>query len=112
MPHFWTAALTRRDFQPPFIITGETNRERVQACLKAGADDFLAKPLQMEELLACVGATFQTAQISDPVDRLRQYILAIRDLRHRLSEGTKIRHQPSTEARVTIDSGALGRLSA
>jgi hypothetical protein len=25
MPHFWTAALTRRDFQPPFI----TNRRMI-----------------------------------------------------------------------------------
>jgi two-component system alkaline phosphatase synthesis response regulator PhoP len=75
---------------PIIIITGQTNRDRVPACLKAGADDFLAKPLQIDELLACVGAMFKTSQISDPVDRLHQYILTVRDLRDRSSEGPRL----------------------
>jgi two-component system alkaline phosphatase synthesis response regulator PhoP len=74
---------------PIIVITGQTNRHRVQACLKAGADDFLAKPLQMDELLACVGAMFRTSQISDPVDRLHEYILTIRDLRDRSPQALK-----------------------
>ena len=75
---------------PIIIITGQTNRDRVPACQKAGADDFLAKPLQIDELLACVGAMFKTSQISDPVDRLHQYILTVRDLRDRSSEGPRL----------------------
>ena len=71
---------------PIIIITGQTNRNRVPACLKAGADDFLVKPLQIDELLACVGAMFKTSHIADPVDRLHQYILTVRDLRDRSSE--------------------------
>jgi hypothetical protein len=27
MPHFWTAALTRRDFQPPFITDDARDEE-------------------------------------------------------------------------------------
>ena len=72
---------------PIIIITGQTNRDRVQQCLKAGADDFLSKPLQIEELLACVGAMFQTCHIADPVDRLHQYIITVRDLRNHCSQG-------------------------
>jgi DNA-binding response OmpR family regulator len=97
MPHvdglmFCMAIQTITDAQkiPVIIITGQTNRDRVPACLKAGADDFLAKPLQIDELLACVGAMFKTSQISDPVDRLHQYILTVRDLRDRSSEGTRL----------------------
>ena len=75
---------------PIIIITGQTNRNRVPACLKAGADDFLAKPLQIDELLACVGAMFKTSHISDPADRLRQYMLTIRDLRDRSVEEARL----------------------
>jgi DNA-binding response OmpR family regulator len=75
---------------PIIIITGQANRNRVPACLKAGADDFLAKPLQIDELLACVGAMFKTSHISDPVDRLHQYILTVRDLRDRSSEAARL----------------------
>lgn len=89
---FCMAIQTIADAQkiPIIIITGQTNRNRVQACMKAGADDFLVKPLQMDELLACVGAMFRTSQISDPVDRLHQYILTVRELRDRSSEGARI----------------------
>ena len=97
MPHidgltFCMAIQTIADAQkiPIIIITGQTNRHRVQACLQAGADDFLAKPLHIGELLACVGAMFQTSQIPDPVDRLRQYMLTVRDLRDRSSETTRL----------------------
>ena len=75
---------------PIIIITGQTYRNRVPACLKAGADDFLVKPLQIDELLACVGAMFQTSHMADPVDRLQQYILTIRDLRDRSSEEPRL----------------------
>jgi two-component system alkaline phosphatase synthesis response regulator PhoP len=95
MPHvdgvtFCMAIQTIADAQkiPIIIITGQTDRKRVQACMKAGAEDFLAKPLQIEELLACVGAMFQTSPISDPVERLHEYILTVRDLRDRMSEGS------------------------
>jgi DNA-binding response OmpR family regulator len=88
---FCMAIQTISDAQkiPIIIITGQTNRNRVPACLKAGADDFLAKPLQIDELLACVGAMFKTSHISDPVDRLHQYILTVRDLRDRSSEAAR-----------------------
>jgi len=89
---FCKAIQTISDAQkiPIIIITGQTYRNRVPACLKAGADDFLVKPLQIDELLACVGAMFKTSHMSDPVDRLHQYILTIRDLRDRSSEEPRL----------------------
>ncbi|MGD0060071.1 MAG: response regulator [Verrucomicrobiia bacterium] len=80
-------ATTRRI--PIIVITGQTNSEKARACVKSGADDFLVKPLQIDELLACVEAMFRTSHISDPVDRLHQYIVTVRDLRGRLSEAPK-----------------------
>ena len=74
---------------PIIVITGQTNSEKARACVKVGADDFLVKPLQIDELLACVEAMFCTSHISDPIDRLHQYIVTVRDLRGRLSEATK-----------------------
>jgi DNA-binding response OmpR family regulator len=75
---------------PIIIITGQTHRDRIPSCMKAGADDVLFKPLEVDELRACVGAMLKTSQIPNPIDRLHQYILTVRDLRDRSSEGARI----------------------
>lgn len=80
-------AITRRI--PIIVITGQTNSKKARTCVKAGADDFLVKPLQIDELLACVEAMFRTSHIPDSVERLHEYIFTVRDLRGRLSEATK-----------------------
>ncbi len=49
--------------------------------MEAGADDFVGKPFQVGELLIRVRAMLKTADVSDYVERLNQYILAVRDLR-------------------------------
>ena len=89
---FCKAVQTISDTQkiPIIVITGQTYRNRVPACLKAGADDFLVKPLQIDELRACVGAMLRTSQIPYPVDRRHQYILAVGDLRDRSSERVRV----------------------
>lgn len=70
---------------PVIVITSLTATGRLEECMEAGADDFLGKPFAMEELLIRVRAMFKTIHVTDHVERLNQYILAVRDLRERAS---------------------------
>ena len=63
------------------ILTGHTTRGRVEECMEAGADDYLAKPFKMEELVMRVHAMFRTAHIPNHIERLNQYILTLREMR-------------------------------
>ena len=74
---------------PIIIITSLTAAGRLEECMEAGADDFLGKPFAMEELLIRVRAIFKTAHVSDHVERLNQYILAVRDMRERATGDLK-----------------------
>jgi DNA-binding response OmpR family regulator len=74
---------------PVIVVTSLTAKGRLEECMEAGADDFLGKPFPMEELLIRVRAMLQTAHISDHVERLNQYILAVHDMRERTHGGLK-----------------------
>ena len=66
---------------PIIIVTSFTAPGRLEECMEAGADDFVGKPFRMEDLLIRVRAMFKTVHVTDHVERLNQYILAVRDLR-------------------------------
>jgi DNA-binding response OmpR family regulator len=66
---------------PIIIVTSFTAPGRLEQCMEAGADDFVGKPFRMEDLLIRVRAMFKTAHVTNHVERLNQYILAVRDLR-------------------------------
>jgi len=68
---------------PIIVVTSLTAAGRLEECMEAGADDFLGKPFAMEELLIRVRAMFKTAHVPDHVERLNQYIVAVRDMRER-----------------------------
>jgi len=70
---------------PIIVVTSLTAAGRLEECMEAGADDFLGKPFAMEELLIRVRAMFKTAHVANHVERLNQYILAVRDMRERAS---------------------------
>jgi DNA-binding response OmpR family regulator len=65
---------------PIIMITGLTATGHIEECMEAGADDFLGKPFQAKELLIRVRAMFKTAHVSDRVERLEQYILALHEM--------------------------------
>ena len=74
---------------PVIIITSLTAPGRLEECMEAGADDFLGKPFAMMELLIRIRAMFKTAHVPDHVERLNQYILAVRDMRERATGDLK-----------------------
>ncbi len=74
---------------PVIIVTSLTAAGRLEECMEAGADDFIGKPFQVGELLIRVRAMLKTADVSDHVERLNQYILAVRDLRDHAAGNVK-----------------------
>jgi len=74
---------------PIIIVTSLTAPGRLEECMDAGADDFVGKPFQVEDVLIRVRAMLKTADVSDHVERLNQYILAVRDLRERAAGTVK-----------------------
>jgi two-component system, OmpR family, response regulator QseB len=50
-------AVRERGRRPPVIVlTGRVEERSAEACLAAGADDYMTKPFRLEELLHRVGA--------------------------------------------------------
>jgi DNA-binding response OmpR family regulator len=74
---------------PIIIITSLTAPGRLEECMEAGADDFVGKPFQVEDFLIRVRAMLKTVDVSDHVERLNQYILAVRDLREQAAGNVK-----------------------
>jgi len=66
---------------PIIIITGQTSHGRLEECMAAGADDYLGKPFKIEELLIRIHALFRTAHICNHMERLKQYITTVREMR-------------------------------
>lgn len=63
-----------RDFQPPpalLIITAFGTVQQAVAALKAGADDFLTKPLDMDHLLLTVARLLEKRSLHSEVRRYR-----------------------------------------
>ena len=74
---------------PIIVVSSLTAREHLEECMEAGADDFVGKPFRMEELLIRVRAMFATAHIQDHVERVHQYILAVREMREQVRKDGK-----------------------
>jgi DNA-binding response OmpR family regulator len=74
---------------PVIIVTSLTAAGRLEECMEAGADDFIGKPFQVEDILIRVRAMLKTAEISDHVERINQYILTVHDLREHAAGNVK-----------------------
>ena len=74
---------TGKDTQniPIIIVTGHSSRGRLEQCMEAGADDYLAKPFKVEDLVMRVHAIFRTSHIPNHMERVNKYILTLREMR-------------------------------
>src|SRR5436309_9904888 len=63
---------------PVIMLTNYNTSEQMEAAMVAGADDFLPKPLNVEEIKIRVRAMLKLKHITDEVQRLQQYVLALR----------------------------------
>ncbi len=66
---------------PIIVVSSQHNREQLEQCISAGADDFIGKPFDVTDLLIRVRAMIRCLQVVDIPARLQDYILAVRELR-------------------------------
>ena len=62
---------------PVIIITAHTSMEDMVAALDAGADDFLAKPVQQMELLARIRSAMRLRRAITSLERATQIVAAL-----------------------------------
>jgi DNA-binding NtrC family response regulator len=63
---------------PVIILTGYATIEQAVAAIKAGASDYITKPLQPEQLEHAVTQALELARLKRENDALRQEVMAIR----------------------------------
>ena len=66
---------------PIVVLTAQSTQEHLDECIAAGADDFIAKPFEPEDLVTSVQAMLQSRHITEPTDRARHYAKTLRKLR-------------------------------
>jgi putative two-component system response regulator len=62
---------------PVVLITGETDRERRLEGLEAGADDFLTKPVDRQELVARVRSLVRMKRYTDDLDSAAAILMSL-----------------------------------
>jgi len=70
-----TAAMDFPDV-PVIIITGHNDVELAIKCIRTGAADYLVKPIEREQLLACVHRTFKLRDLQRENRMLRRHVLS------------------------------------
>ncbi len=79
--------LERKPSQPVLILSALNDTASKVSCLELGAEDYIAKPFSLEELLARVRARLRTAARSTPA-RLQAGSLSLDMIRRRADPGT------------------------
>jgi putative two-component system response regulator len=101
---------------PVVLVTALTAREHRIEGLEAGADDFLSKPVDAQELLARVRASIRTKRYTDDLDSAAAIIMTLAEMIEARDEHTdghcyRIAHYATALGRrLGLDSDALQAL--
>jgi two-component system cell cycle response regulator len=74
---------------PVVMLTGYNVKEHMEAAISAGADDFLSKPINIEEVRIRVRTLLKLKNVTDEFQRLQQYVAAIREQSGKPHPGNK-----------------------
>jgi len=101
MPHISGQELLRQIVAaypelPVVIVTAEHDVHTAVECMKAGAYDYMLKPVSADELAATVQRTLDHRALSDENARLREHLL-----------GQELQHREAFEAIITSDPAML-----
>ena len=66
---------------PIIVVTSLSMQAKLEECIAAGADDFVAKPFDVADLLLRVRAMLKVKHITDTQERMQRYILSLRQAR-------------------------------
>ena len=83
---------------PLIILTGHATIEHAVSAIKAGASDYITKPLQPDQLDHAVTQALELARLKRENDALRQEVMAIRTERAIIGKSAAIRQALQTVA--------------
>ncbi len=96
---------TRDKYLPVIMITGEPNVERMPEIIRAGAYDFISKPVRKEPLLHAVGRAVEKKRLADEKRELEQQIrLYAQQLEARVEERTRELAEAHSFLNTVLDS--------
>ena len=77
---------------PILVVTGSLSNKQIEESMTSGADDFISKPVDVQDMLVRVRALLKCRDIVDPIDRLSRYVETVRAMSEEVS-----RSQPASE---------------
>ena len=66
---------------PIIVVTSLSMQAKLEESIAAGADDFVAKPFDVNDLLLRVRSMLKVQHITDTQERMQRYILSLRQAR-------------------------------
>src|SRR5664280_96783 len=75
---------------PILVVTGSLSNKQIEESMTSGADDFISKPVDVQDMLIRVQALLKCRDITDPIDRLSRYVETV----HEMSEALPHRTHP------------------
>jgi DNA-binding response OmpR family regulator len=66
---------------PIIVVTSLSMQSKLEESIAAGADDFVAKPFDVNDLLLRVRSMLKVQHIADTQERMQRYILSLRQAR-------------------------------
>lgn len=102
------ALLYREGYRVPVIVlTADTNVKHAVAALKAGAIDYLSKPVTTEQIELAIEQALEVARVSRENEVLRQQVMSFRSERSSVGNGAPMGTPPSTLPPNTIVLSSL-----
>jgi signal transduction histidine kinase len=100
-------------YVPVIVITGEPNLSTIPEIVRAGAYDFIAKPVVKDVLLKAVERAFEKKRLSDEKERLEAQVKRhAEELESRIAQRTAELVEAHDRLAHTEKIAALGRVSA
>jgi len=70
---------------PILVVTGSLSNKQIEESMTSGADDFISKPVDVQDMLVRVRALLKCRDIVDPIDRLSRYVETVREMSDELA---------------------------
>jgi DNA-binding response OmpR family regulator len=65
---------------PILVVTGSLSNQQIEESMTSGADDFISKPIDVQDMLIRIRALLKWKDITDPIDRLSHYVETVREM--------------------------------
>ena len=73
---------------PIIVVTSLNMPDKLEDSMAAGADDFIGKPFDVQDLTLRVRAMLKVKHLTNPRERMQQYLLAVHHLRSQIPPTT------------------------